>query len=103
MSKPMRPEDEPTPEKPDPFAGLRYGAGDAPGEPSAKAAVIDVEPAAAPHRGRSKRVVATIVGVGALGAVAGVVALTQGGAGGALAPTLVTRAAYVTACRSPRS
>jgi hypothetical protein len=92
----MRPENEPAAEQPDPFAGWRYGAPEPSEQPATQTTTAAAEQPRVP-RGRPSRRVAALVGVGALAALAGVLALTQGG-GGALAPapTPVTRAAFVT-------
>jgi hypothetical protein len=93
----MCPPDEPTAELPDPFAGWRYGAPEPPVEPAAQTPAAATEQPRVPRERPSRRV-AALVGAGTLAALAGVLALTQGGGGGPLAPasTPVTRAAYVT-------
>ena len=91
----MRPQDEPTAEQPDPFAGWRYGAPEASTEPATQATAAAAEEASVP-RARPSRRVAAGVGVGVLAALAAVLVLTQGGGGAAPTPTPVTRAAYVT-------
>jgi hypothetical protein len=92
----MRPQDEPTVEQPDPFAGWRYGAAQPSAEPATPAAGATEAPRV--PRARPSRRLAALLGVGTLAVLAAVLALTQAGGGGPLAPitTPVTRAAYVT-------